>query len=571
MKRITFIFLFFVASIYSLPGQNNLPSLAKQGTTTQLIVDGKPFLILGGELGNSSASSKEDIENIFPKLQRMNLNTVLVPASWDLIEPTEGTYNFSQIDKVITQARENNLKVVFLWFGAWKNSMSCYTPLWFKKNYKKYPRAYTKSGKPLEIASAFSENVYQADNKAFAQLMKHIAEVDSEEHTVIMMQIENEIGMLEDARDYSNAATKLFNSSVPEKLINYLVKNKKDLHPQMLAKWGKYGYKTTGSWSEIFGDDIYTDELFMSYEYAQYVEKLALTARSIYNVPLYVNAAMNSRGRKPGEYPSAGPLAHLIDIWHCCAPNIDLLAPDLYDKGFANWVAQYKLHNNPLFIPEVRRSADNAVQALYIFGEYDAIGFSPFSIEDGSDSPQDISVQGYSKMKELMHVITAYQGKGVMNGLLFDNEKKERVLLSDNLKLTCQHYFTLPWDPRATDGSEWPEGGGIIIRLSKYEYLIAGNGIVVEFDKVSENGHAESKKLGEDGFASKGEEESMKDGNWQGSSRIGIGSVDEVETNKDGTFKYIRRLNGDQTHQGRHVRISVGEFKTLHVKLYEYK
>lgn len=171
--------------------------LQSQCTATQLIVDGKPFLILGGELGNSSASSVQDIERIFPKLQRMGLNTVLVPAYWDLTEPTEGHFDFTLTDKVLQQARRNNLKVVFLWFGAWKNSMSCYAPLWFKENHKKYPRAYTQTGKPLEIASAFSENVYQADNRAFSAWLQHIAAIDKEEGTVIMVQIENEIGMLE--------------------------------------------------------------------------------------------------------------------------------------------------------------------------------------------------------------------------------------------------------------------------------------------------------------------------------------------------------------------------------------
>ena len=109
--------------------------------------------------------------------------------------------------------------------------------------------------------------------------------------------------------------------------------------------------------------------------------------REAYNLPMYVNAAMNSRGRKPGEYPSAGPLAHLIDIWHCAAPGIDLLAPDLYDKGFTGWTAQYKLHNNPLFIPEIRLEPNDGVRAFYVFGEHDGIGFSPFSIEDAPDRP----------------------------------------------------------------------------------------------------------------------------------------------------------------------------------------
>ena len=98
----------------------------------QLSVDGKPFIVLGGELGNSSASCPEDIERIFPKLQQMNLNTVLVPAYWDLMEPTEGKFDFSLTDKVLDQAQKNNLKVIFLWFGAWKNSMRCFVFVWSK-------------------------------------------------------------------------------------------------------------------------------------------------------------------------------------------------------------------------------------------------------------------------------------------------------------------------------------------------------------------------------------------------------------------------------------------------------
>lgn len=544
--------------------------LLKQGSATQMVVDGKPFLILGGELGNSSAACPTDIERIFPKLQRMGLNTVLVPAYWDLTEPQEGAFDFALTDKVIAQARQNGLKVIFLWFGAWKNSMSCYAPLWFKKDYKKYPRAYTQKGKPLEIASAFSENVLQADKRAFSRWMEHIAEVDKETGTVIMVQIENEIGMLEDARDYSREANALFSAPVPAELMTYLQKNKKNLHPQMLQKWGKQGYKKQGTWEEVFGADLYTDELFMAWHYARYVEKLAQSARSIYNIPLYVNAAMNSRNRKPGEYPSAGPLAHLIDIWHCGAPSIDLLAPDLYDNGFTEWVARYSLPNNPLFIPEIKLTDNNGVRAFYIFGEHDALGISPFSIEDGPDSPDAPLVKSYRTLNEMMTLITKHQGKDVMKGLLFDQENQERILYQDDLKLTCRHFFTLPWDPRARDGSTWPEGGGILLKLAPDEYIVAGSGIVIEFEKATEQ-QDRVQTLGEDGFAQTGGERE-KTGDkvmWKG-SRCGIGSVDEVKVNPDGTLNYIRRLNGDQDHQGRHVRISVGQFSILHVKLYEY-
>ena len=550
-------------------GQNSF--LQKQGTATQLVVHGMPFLILGGELGNSSAACPQDIERIFPKLKKMGLNTVLVPVYWDLTEPVEGQFDFTLTDKALQQARENDLKIVFLWFGAWKNSMSCYAPLWFKENHKKYPRAYTQSGKPLEIASAFSEAVYEADHHAFSQWMQHIATVDKEEGTVIMIQIENEIGMLEDARDYSREANKIFNAPVPAEFMTYLQKNKKALHPQMLKKWESQGCKKQGNWQEVFGADIYTDEIFMAWHYAKYVEGLAQTARSIYNIPLYVNAAMNSRGRKPGEYPSAGPLAHLIDVWHCGAPSIDILAPDLYDNGFTDWVAQYKLHNNPLFIPEIRLTDNNSVRAFYIFGEHDAIGISPFSIEDGSDSPNSPLVQSYARLTELMPLLTKYQGKGLMKGLLFDSENKERIIADDDLTITARHFFTLPWDSRATNGSIWPEGGGILLKLSKNEYIVAGSGIVLEFAKTSEKQTIEKQKqLGEDGFALRNDQIKTKHDKFKG-MRCGIGYVDEVKVDKDGKLHYVRRLNGDQDHQGRHVRISVGDFKILHVQLYEYQ
>lgn len=542
-------------------------SLHKQGSATQLYVDGKPFVILGGELGNSSASSPADVARIFPKLQRMNLNTVLVPVYWDMVEPVEGDFDFSLIDATLDEARRCGLKVVFLWFGAWKNSMSCYAPSWFKSDYKKYPRAYTSEGKPLEIASAFSENVYQADSRAFKAWLSHLADVDKD-GTVLMVQIENEIGMLEDARDYSAAAQREYDKGVPSQLIAFLEKNKKSLHPQLLERWRENGMKRAGSWREVFGDDIYSDEYFMAWNYAAYVERLAREARDILGRPLYVNAAMNSRGRKPGEYPSAGPLAHLKDIWHAAAPTVDILSPDLYDKGFTDWVAQYHTSDNPLFIPEIRRFDGNAAQAYYIIGEHDAIGISPFSIENGSDSPQSTPVRGYAALRDLMPLLVKYQGKGVMNGFYFDNDSTERILRHDGLKITANHYFTLPWDPRATDGSEWMPMGGVIIRLAPDEYIIAGTGIVVKFENETES--SVKRNLGEDGFLNAGSDRNAAP-SWGGGMRAGLASVDEVAVNPDGTLRFLRRYNGDETHQGRHVRIGVDDFQVLHVKLYQYK
>ena len=155
-------------------------------------------------------------------------------------------------------------------------------------------------------------------------------------------------------------------------------------------------------------------------------------------------------------------------------------------------------------------------------------------------------------------------------GVLFDRDDREEVISDGSVMLTCRHFFTLPWDARAK-AEQWAEGGAIIHRMAENEYLIAGSGVVVEFKTKSEKQQEEQKVLGEDGFAEKGNagKTAANGKRWTG-RRLGIGYVDQVEIAADGTLKFIRRDNGDQDHQGRHARISVGEYKILHVKLYEY-
>ena len=533
MKRQLLFFLMLAISISSMAG-DRLSAL--------------PYPILGGELSNSATTSVEDIDEVMPRMKALGLNTVLVPAYWELMEPVEGQFDFTLIDRTIDVARQEQLHVIFLWFGAWKNSMSCYAPGWFKQDTKRFPRAVTAEGKPMEIASCFSDNVLQADLKAFSALMKHIKERDPLREVVIMMQIENEIGMLESARDHSPLAEKAYQKE---------------------------------RWAERYGTDDYADEQFMALYYARYVEHLAKAARQIHDIPLYVNAAMNSRGRRPGEYPSAGPLAHLIDFWREGAPSIDLLAPDIYDTGFKSWAAQYAMPQRPqdggkvknrLFIPENRCCENSGMRALYAFGEHQALGFSPFAIDQASSEETSSVTKAYALLRQIFN----YQSSIVNSktwGLLFDQEDKERVIDDNGVVMTCRHFFTLPWDPRATDGSVWPEGGAMLIRLGKYDYLLAGSGVVVDFKTPTEKQQEQQKLLGEDGFAEAGNTpgQSSKAGKRFHGKRLGLLSVDEVEVDSEGKLKYLRRHNGDQSHQGRHARISVGDWKLLHIRLYEYE
>lgn len=549
MRR-TFLLAAFLAVIQLT--MNAQVHLASRGTRAHLEIDGKPMLILAGELSNSAATCRDDIAAVMPRMKATGMNTVLVPAQWDLLEPVEGEYDFSLIDETVMRARENGLKVIFLWFGAWKNSMSCYAPMWFKRDTRRFPRAMTHNGKPLEIASAFSENVFQADRRAFMALIGHIASIDKDDHTVIMIQVENEIGMLEDARDHSPLAERCYHSAIPDAMLKTL------------------GARRGETWSDVLAHDDYGDERFMAYWYGRYVERLAAEAKTVLDIPMFVNAAMNSRGRRPGEYPSAGPLAHLKDIWHAAAPHIDILAPDIYDTGFKQWAGQYALKDNPLFIPESRCCLNSGVRALYTMGEHEAVGFSPFAIDQAS--PNDISEvrRAYGMISELSPLIMAHRATGRVRGVLLDANDRETVIDDGHTTLTCRHYLTLPWDPRSKDGSVWREGGAIIIRTAPNEYIIAGSGVVVEFKTRTETEQDTQAVLGEDGFADKGHGTETAVRKRFTGKRKGIGAVDEVSVNDDGSLRYIRRHNGDQSHQGRHARISVDDYKILRVTLYEY-
>lgn len=102
----------------------HIPHLQKYGNTKQLIVNGKPFLILGAELQNSSLSSAEYMSEVWPKMVAANINTVLGAVTWEVIEPEEDRFDFKGLDKVILDARKHGLHLILLWFGSWKNGVT---------------------------------------------------------------------------------------------------------------------------------------------------------------------------------------------------------------------------------------------------------------------------------------------------------------------------------------------------------------------------------------------------------------------------------------------------------------
>ncbi|MCB0569084.1 MAG: DUF5597 domain-containing protein [Phaeodactylibacter sp.] len=516
------------------------PFLQQKGETTQLIVEGQPFIILGGELGNSSASAAGPMRPIWPKLKAMNLNTVLVPVYWELIESREGAFDLSLPREAITEARRNGLKLVFLWFGSWKNSMSCYAPAWVKLGFEQYPRARDAAGRSQEILSPFSRNVLEADKRAFEQLMRFIRDFDGETGTVLMVQVENEIGMLPSARDHSPLANEAFDKAVPAPLIEYLQQHKAQLAPTLHEAWRANGYKTSGNWEAVFGKGLHTDEIFMAWFYAVFTNEIAEAGKKIYPLPMFVNAALNRPNRKPGEYPSAGPLPHLMDVWKAAGPAIDFLAPDFYNPDFELWCERYARRGNPLFIPEHAFDASVAAKALYAVAQYDALGFSPFAIESTERPGEEPLGKMYALIRQLMPLITARQVQGAIRGALASKAAPETVLQLGRYELNCRHGYTLSWTPGARL-DDWPMTSAIIIQTGEDEFYVAGSGIVITFElSVDKN------------------------------TSVGLLKVEEGRF-EGREWKVERHLNGDQTHQGRHLSIPVGEYSIQRVQLYTYK
>lgn len=450
----------------------NLPALSKDEGRPVLLVDGKPTLLFAGEAHNSSASSLAYMEEqVWPNVRGLHLNCLIVPVCWEFLEPAPGEFDFTLPDGLIAQARREGVKLVLLWFGLWKNGNSTYVPAWMKEDRETYFAMRTRQGREVDAISPLCRAGVDRDAAAFSALMAHLRDTDLE-RTVVMVQVENEMGLLGDCRDFSPQAEEAYQREIPQEMADLT--------------------GASGTWDQAYGEDA--PEKFMVYHYAKATEKIAAAGKREYPIPLYVNAWLEQYPWVPGTYPCGGPIARCVEQWKTLAPSIDLFSPDIYVTDLEGVCREYTAHENPLFIPEARPSMDSASNVFVAMGSYGALGFSPFAIESvGVGEKVHISAELMDELNIMIEAFDHYRAGEYLAESYALLRSMEPLLLKYRLtprmkgftRCERQTGALLPFEgynlqiKYLPHRGESPKGGGLVIQLEKDEFLICGMNIEV--------------------------------------------------------------------------------------------
>jgi beta-galactosidase GanA len=488
------------------------PHLEKRGEAVQLIVEDKPFLSRSGELRNSSATSRDYMAALWPQLAAMNINNVLAAVPWSMVEPREGQFDFTMVDHLIEDARKNNQKLTLLWFGSWKNGLSHYTPEWVKTDFTRFPRVLTRTGS-VEVVTPLSAAAMEADAKAFAAFMRHIKQVDGARQTVIMVQVENEVGLIGDHRDRSAAAEAAFRGQVPAELMTALRRlDRASLREPLREAWASSNFRASGTWAEVFGTTPQAEEIFMAYHYARYLDHVAAAGKREYDLPMFVNAwIVQPQDKAPGDYPSGGPQAHNHDIWKAVAKNIDIFTPDIYLPDFPGVASQYARKGEPFFVPESTSGAAGAANAFIAIGRFGSIGYSPFGApRDEAGGP---FATAYGLLRDIAPIVLEAQAKGTIAAVSLSGQTTTEQVTLGGYRITATR--SAGRGPAAGAAPAAP-GYGLIINTGANEFLMAGAGVTFTFATAT------------------GE-----------SDVVGLADVEEG-TYVDGVWKPGRNLSGDE-------------------------
>jgi hypothetical protein len=450
------------------PSDATMPQIVTKDGRHALLVDGRPFFMLGGQAHNSSAWPGM-MPGVWSAVKVAHANTLEVPIYWEQIEPQPGKFDFSLVDTLLKQGREHKVRLVLLWFATWKNAANHYMPEWMKLEPVKYPNIIGKNGQPLDSPSPYTKAAMEADAKAFAAVMGHLKKVDAR-HTVIMVQIENEAGAGGTVRDYSPEAQRLIEAQVPSEL----------LKPEILKALKKPA-DATGSWQEVFGIDA--DEYFNAWSVARYIGFVASAGKTVNPLPFYVNAALRDplSDAKPPVYESGGPTDNVLPIWKAAAPAIDVLAPDFYMSGTDRARTVFELYDrpdNPLFVPEIGSSPDY-VKYLYSVIGHGGIGFSPFGIDDNGRGENEAETaarlaalaQEYAILNPMSRDLARWGFEGKIKSVVETEDHAAQTIDLGAWKAVVTFSSSAG---RSAQRNDQPIGRAMIVRLGENEFVLIG-------------------------------------------------------------------------------------------------
>ncbi len=494
-------------------GGHPIPQFVSKDGKHALLVDGEPFLILGGQVHNSS-NYPAPLEEVWPAIEDLGANTVSVSIAWEQIEPVEGQFDFSFVDHLLEQARENEKRLILLWFATWKNNGPNYAPRWVKLDNDRFPRVVRADGHVLNSLSPHAQATLDADRKAFAALMAHLRDHDAQ-RTVIFVQPQNEPGTYGGVRDFSPLAQKVFEGQVPEALLKHLG-------------------KPPGTWREVFGDDA--DETFHAWHIARYIDQVAEAGKAEYPLPMYINAALRGpfNPGQPGQYASGGPTDNMLDVYKAATPHIDLLAPDIYMPEYVNYTTvldRYARPDNALLVAETGNAPEYARYLFATLG-HNGIGWVPFGMDYTPygnfplgvkrTTPETIApfALSFAQINQGMRQFAKAASEGKLHGVSEQpGVTEQHIRLNDRWNATIAYGLPHFWFQGTPPGNPEPIGGAVIAELGPDEFLVTGVHSRVTIHPVAE-----------------------------GEALI----YDRVEEGRyvDGAWEFHRNWNGDQTDYG---------------------
>jgi len=507
------------------------PKLVQKDGRYALIVDGQPYLILGGQIHNSSGWPSE-LPQVWESMAALHANTVEAPVYWEQFEPQESHFDFTNVDMIVEGARAHNLHVVLLWFGTWKNGNMHYVPTWVKTATKRFSRVIRPDGEPIDVLSPLSRNTLEADKAAFVTLMRHLKQTDSERHTVLLIQVENESGNIGSVRDNSAEANREFAGAVPADLL-------------------AAAHKHPGTWNQVFGADA--DEIFQFYHQAKYINEIAAAGKAEFPIPHYINVWIDYPAAElpqrqldmPGiAYPSGGAVQKLVGLWRALAPSIDMIGPDIYaddSQFYRETMRAYHRPDNPLWIPETGRSDSFGKFFFYALGD-GAIGFSPFGVDRSGwnilgDEPWKAHANNFALIGPMNREIAQLEFDGKLKTAVEEPGQTAQELDFGGWQANVAFGFPQP-DGRRAPGTKDAHGAGLVAQLGPDEFLVTGVDVSVSF-------HVPGKLP------------------WMRSQIISA----EQGVYENGVWKPLKLWNGDETDRGlcfyekpAVVRVRVGRF-----------